>query len=135
MEQIMNYVKPELIVVAVVLYFIGIGLKQSQTIKDKYIPLILGLIGIILCAIWVIATSPLSTMQEIAMAIFTAVVQGILVAGLSIYVNQIIKQANKEEWTVTILHISSAMHRYLKAECASLFVADWFRIFVQGVLP
>lgn len=97
MEQIMNYVKPELIVVAVVLYFIGIGLKQSQTIMDKYIPLILGLIGIILCAIWVVATSPLSTMQEIAMAIFTAVVQGILVAGLSIYVNQIIKQANKEE--------------------------------------
>ena len=30
MEQIMNYVKPELIVVAVVLYFIGMGLKQAQ---------------------------------------------------------------------------------------------------------
>ena len=29
MEQIMNYVKPELIVVAVVLYFIGIGFKKS----------------------------------------------------------------------------------------------------------
>ena len=42
MERIMNYVKPELIVVAVVLYFIGTGLKQSQTVKDKYIPLILG---------------------------------------------------------------------------------------------
>ena len=39
MEQIMNYVKPELIVVAVVLYFIGMGLKQSQTVKDKYIHL------------------------------------------------------------------------------------------------
>lgn len=97
MEQIMNYVKPELIVVAIVLYFIGIGLKQSQTVKDKYIPLILGLIGIVLCAIWVIATSPLSTMQEIAMAVFTAIVQGILVAGLSTYVNQIIKQSNKDE--------------------------------------
>ena len=48
MEQIMNYVKPELIVVAVVLYFIGMGLKQSQTAKDKYIPLILGGIGIVL---------------------------------------------------------------------------------------
>ena len=46
MEQIMNYVKPELIVVAVVLYFIGMGLKQSQTVKDKYIPLILGGIGL-----------------------------------------------------------------------------------------
>lgn len=55
MEQTMNYVKPELIVVAVVLYFIGTGLKQSQTVKDKYIPLILGGIGIVLCAVWVIA--------------------------------------------------------------------------------
>ena len=97
MEQIMNYVKPDLIVVAIVLYFIGIWLKYSKTIKDKYIPLILGLTGIILCAIWIVATSPLSTMQEIAMAMFTAIVQGILVAGLSTYVNQIVKQANKTE--------------------------------------
>ena len=97
MEQIMNYVKPELSVVAIVLYFIGIWLKYSKTIKDKYIPLILGLTGIILCAIWIVATSPLSTMQEIAMAMFTAIVQGILVAGLSTYVNQIVKQANKTE--------------------------------------
>ena len=93
MEQTMNYVKPELIVVAVVLYFIGMGLKQSQTVKDKYIPLILGGIGIVLCAVW----GPISTGQEIAMAVFTAIVQGILVAGLSTYVNQAIKQMHKEE--------------------------------------
>ena len=68
MEQIMNYVKPELIVVAVVLYFIGMGLKQAQAVKDKYIPLILGGIGIVLCAIWVLATCTLSTGQDIAMA-------------------------------------------------------------------
>lgn len=97
MEQIINYVKPELIVVAVVLYFIGIGFKQSQVVKDKYIPLLLGWIGIILCAIWVVATSPLTTMQDVAMAVFTAIVQGILVAGLSTYVNQIIKQTGKTE--------------------------------------
>ena len=35
MEQIMNYVQPELIVVAIVLYFCGMGLKQTQAIKDK----------------------------------------------------------------------------------------------------
>lgn len=97
MEQITNYVKPELIVVAVVLYFIGTGIKESKTIKDKYIPLILGFIGIILCAVWVLATCPLGTMQDIAMAVFTAIVQGILVAGLSTYVNQIVKQAQKVE--------------------------------------
>lgn len=97
MEQIMNYVKPELIVVAVVLYFIGMSLKQAQAIKDKYIPLILGGVGIVLCAIWVLATSPLTNGQEIAMAIFTALVQGILVAGLSTYINQVIKQVKKTE--------------------------------------
>lgn len=97
MEQIMNYVKPELIVVAVVLYFVGMGLKQAQAVKDKYIPIILGGTGIVLCAIWVLATSPLGTGQDIAMAVFTAIVQGILVAGLSTYINQIVKQANKSE--------------------------------------
>lgn len=97
MEQIMNYVKPELIVVAVVLYFIGMGLKQSQMVKDKYIPLILGGIGIALCAVWVIASCPISTGQEIAMAVFTAIMQGILTAGLSTYVNQTIKQIGKKE--------------------------------------
>lgn len=97
MEQIMNYVKPELVVVAIVLYFIGMWLKQSQTVADKYIPIILGAIGIVICGIYVIATCSLSGVQNAAMAIFTAIVQGILVAGLSTYVNQIIKQANKEE--------------------------------------
>lgn len=97
MEQIMNYVKPELIVVAVVLYFVGSGLKKAQAIPDKYIPIILGATGIVICAVWVVATCPLNTGQNIAMAIFTAIVQGILVAGLSTYVNQIIKQAQKTE--------------------------------------
>lgn len=97
MEQIMNYVKPELVVVAVVLYFIGIALKKSQTVADKYIPIVLGVLGMIICGIYVVATCSLSGMQNVAMAIFTAVVQGILVAGLSTYINQIIKQANKEE--------------------------------------
>lgn len=97
MEQIMNYVKPELMIVAVVLYFIGMSLKHAQAVKDKYIPLILGAAGIVLCAIWVIATSTLGTGQDIAMAVFTAIVQGILVAGLSTYVNQVIKQVKKTE--------------------------------------
>lgn len=97
MKQIMNYVKPELIIVAAVLYFVGVGLKKAQAVPDKYIPLILGVAGIVICAVWVVATCPMNTGQNIAMAIFTAIVQGILVAGLSTYVNQIIKQAQKTE--------------------------------------
>ncbi len=97
MEQILTYVKPELVVVAIVLYFIGMGLKQSQTVADKYIPIILGVIGIVICGIYVVATCDLKGTHNIAMAIFTAIVQGILVAGLSNYANQLIKQMNKDE--------------------------------------
>lgn len=97
MEQIINYVKPELLVLAVVLYFIGMWVKKTESISDKYIPIIIGIIGIAMASIYVIATVNLGTTQEIAMAIFTAIVQGILVAGLSTYVNQIFKQINKDE--------------------------------------
>ena len=97
MEQITNYVKPELVVVAIALYFVGMALKQAKTVKDKYIPLILGGISIAICAMYVFATSSCSTPQDIVVAIFTAITQGILIAGLSTYVNQIVKQANKDE--------------------------------------
>lgn len=97
MEQIMNYVKPELVVVAIVLYFIGMGLKNTDKVSDKYIPLVLGGIGIVLCVVWVLANCTLGTGQDVAMAVFTAIVQGVLVAGLSTYINQIIKQAQKDE--------------------------------------
>lgn len=97
MDQIINYVKPELVVVAIVLYIIGIGLKKSVSVLDKYIPIILGVLGIVFCGCYVFATTSISNPQDAALCIFTAVVQGILVAGLSTYVNQIAKQANKNE--------------------------------------
>ena len=51
MDQIINYIKPELVVVAIVLYIIGMGLKKSTLLLDKYIPIALGALGIILCAV------------------------------------------------------------------------------------
>ena len=64
MDSIMSYVKPELIVVAVVLYIIGVGIKKMDVIKDKYIPCILGVLGILLCAIWVMANTLLEQYQK-----------------------------------------------------------------------
>ena len=95
--QITDYIKPELIVVALVLYFAGMWIKQSETIKDRFIPLINGGLGIAICGIYVLATSTCQSGQEIFMAIFTAITQGILLAGLSTYVNQIIKQMGRDE--------------------------------------
>lgn len=97
MDPLMEYVKPELVIVAVALYILGMFLKQTTMVLDKYIPVILGIVGIVLCAVWVFATTSVSSPQDIALAIFTAVIQGILVAGASTYVNQIVKQSGKEE--------------------------------------
>ena len=80
MEALVNYIKPELLITAVALYFMGIALKEAQAVKDKYIPLILGGVGILVSGIYVFATT-----------------QGVLVAGLSTYVNQLIKQLEKDE--------------------------------------
>lgn len=97
MEQVMNYIKPELVVVAVVLYFVGSAMKKSEAVKDKHIPILNGLIGVAICALYIVATCTCDSARTIAMAMFTAITQGILVAGLSTYVNQLFKQAGKEE--------------------------------------
>lgn len=97
MEQIMNYIKPELSVLAVVLYFLGMALKNAQAVKDKNIPITLGAVGIALAALWVVSTSTITGWQSVVLALFTAIVQGVLAAGCSVYVNQIVKQKNKTE--------------------------------------
>lgn len=91
-----EYIKSELLILVPVLYIIGLGLKKSR-LKDKWIPLMLGITGIALSAIWVIAASQITNAQEAAAALFTAITQGILAAGTSVYVNQLHVQANKTE--------------------------------------
>lgn len=94
---IQNYIKPELLVVSIVLYFVGMGMKKTEKINDKYIPIILGIVGVLISAIYVVATSIFNGYQSILMAIFTSIVEGVLIAGLPVYANQIIKQAKKTE--------------------------------------
>ena len=91
-----SYIKTELLVLIPVLYFIGLGLKKSK-IPDKKIPVVLGIIAIVLCAVWVLAMTNIATVKEILLAIFISVTQGILIAGASVYVNQIYVQSKKEE--------------------------------------
>lgn len=91
MEQLQEYIKPELLVLIPVLYFIGAGLKKSE-VKDKFIPWILMASGIVLSMLYVLGTSGITMV-----AIFTAITQGILCAGTSVYVNQLVKQSNKAE--------------------------------------
>ena len=96
MEYILEFIKPELVVLAVVLYLVGLALKKSA-VKDKFIPLILGVVSVVLATLYVMATSDLSTPQNVALAVFCAITQGVLCAGASVYVNQLIKQTKKTE--------------------------------------
>ena len=97
MENIMNYIKPELLVLIPVLYFLGTGLKRSDAVLDKHIPLLLGAAGVALALLWVLASSDMAGAQDILQAIFAAVTQGILCAGCSVYVDQLGKQHGKDE--------------------------------------
>lgn len=94
--ELKEFIKPELLILIPVLYVVGIGLKKSK-LSDTLIPLILGGIAIVLSAAWVIATSDISTLKNVAYALFISVTQGILSAGASVYVNQLYVQSKKKD--------------------------------------
>lgn len=91
-----DYIKTELLILIPVLYFIGLGLKKSK-FPDKWIPIMLGSISVILAALWVFSTSEIEGGKELAMAFFTSLTQGVLAAGTSVYANQLLVQAKKED--------------------------------------
>ena len=89
-----KFIRPELLILIPVLYIIGIGLKKSR-LRDTLIPLVLGGISVALSAVWVIATSDIFTLKDVANALFVAVTQGVLAAGASVYCNQLYVQSKK----------------------------------------
>ena len=80
----MEYIIENCLILIPVLYVIGAILKGIDIIKDKYIPLILLPIGIVLA----IAIQGFNV---------NAVIQGILVVGVTVYGNQLFKQISKSE--------------------------------------
>ena len=93
---VMNFIKPELLILVPVLYIVGLGIKKSN-VQDKYIPLILGAASIFLSTLWVISTSDIKNWQDVVYAVFISITQGILTAGASVYVNQLYIQSQKDE--------------------------------------
>lgn len=89
-EQLKNFIKPELLILIPVLYCIGYAVKRSK-VADEWIPWIIGGAGVALSALYVCGTEALTLLS-----IFTAITQGVLCAGASVYVNQLIKQKTKK---------------------------------------
>lgn len=87
-----QYIKPEMFVLVPVLWLIGLALKKTPKMQDWLIPYILGGVSIFLCGIWVSVAEGLNPLS-----IFTAFTQGILVAGTSVWGNQLVRQAGKRD--------------------------------------
>ena len=80
---------PQLAVLVGALLIIGKVIKESALLKDKYIPLLLVPFGIV----GSFGLLALTTKADYT----TAVIQGILAAGIAVYGNQVFKQLNKDE--------------------------------------
>lgn len=91
-----QYIKPELLILVPVLYLIGVSVKKSK-IADKFIPWILGGVSVALSTLWVVASGDLTNVNSVLTAVFTAITQGVLIAGASVYANQLIKQTGKDK--------------------------------------
>ena len=91
MSELQEFIKPELLVLVPVLYILGVGIKKSG-IADKLIPAVLGATGIVLACLYVFGTNGIGVMS-----VFTAITQGILCAGATVYANQLIKQSSKDK--------------------------------------
>lgn len=70
--KVLEYIKPELLILLPKLYVIGITVKKTTLITDHLILFIVGTEGILLSIIYVLATSDLGSPQAVAIAIFTA---------------------------------------------------------------
>ncbi|WP_346962078.1 phage holin family protein [Clostridium sp.] len=80
-----SYITENALILIPVLYIIGMILKGIEKVNDKYIPIILLPVGILLS---------MGVMHSISA---DAIVQGVLVTGASVYAHQLLKQSQKKE--------------------------------------
>lgn len=102
----LEFIKPELLSLILVGYFIGLALKNSEKIQDWTIPFIIGGVNIVLAVVYLFSVSDLLDSRKIAALVFTGFVQGALTAAGAVYGNQLKKQATvgRAEDTATIKH-------------------------------
>lgn len=93
-DNVEEYIKPELLVLIPVLYFVGAIIKKTSYVSDKHIPLIVGIFGIVLATIYVLATS---SSENYLQGLFVGITQGVLCAGCSVYANQVVKQETQRK--------------------------------------
>ena len=76
-NSIMELLKPALVILIVATWGLGLILKSTK-LDNGYIPLITVIIITALAVLYVLATSDISTMQLLCVAIFIGITQGIV---------------------------------------------------------
>lgn len=94
--EITSYIEPELFIIVPVLYVLGALIKKSS-VNDKYIPIILGVMGILLATAYKLAANIPCDFSDVLKVIFAGVTQGLLCAAGSVYADNIVKQMKKDK--------------------------------------
>ena len=82
-ELIQKFITEDGMILVPVLWIVGRILKEIQPVKDKYIPAILLVVGVVLANLYIgVGVEP--------------GLQGVLATGLAVFVHQLKKQAGKE---------------------------------------
>lgn len=90
-EEILSFIQPEILILIPVLIILGLMLKKAEYIKDWTIPIIIGVIGI-LFAVLILGFEN----GFIGQVILNGILQGILAAGMAVYVHQLTIQSTRK---------------------------------------
>lgn len=79
-----EYIRTELLIVTPVLYIIARMLENSKINNDR-IPWVLLVISLILAGLYTFANTDVSTFPGFLMALFSTLVQGVLLSGTAVF--------------------------------------------------
>lgn len=90
MDLIERYIGANYAIIIAVLYVVGLIIKRIDQFPNKYIPLLLSVLGIGLAVLSAFSRS--AEYANTAALLFDSVVQGILCAGMSVYTHGNVKK-------------------------------------------
>ncbi|NMB29871.1 MAG: hypothetical protein GX988_00290 [Clostridiales bacterium] len=93
---IVDYIKPELLILIPTLWLLGEIVKKTQ-VKKTLIPLIVGISGVCLAGLYIFSLLPSFNIRCVLSAMFASLTQGLLCAGGSVYAHEIAKNIRKNK--------------------------------------